>query len=355
MINKLFRLAAKLIGTPIDHQKYLREGIVLCPEEEQPSPKAIYIDAHLDRIKGVTETSSLEKEYMYIHQKTAKHAPTVIYRIGASTFFRGGIWTEKKEVLFRQLNKADSKYHINLEQAVLTDTDIANQYFGHWVHDVMPSSLIGTTEMPSLAFKKPHYPHAADYDQLLALNTIYGNRGKVNNLYLLSDFSQNSHKIKRYLEIRNRIKEKLNPIDSPYQGVYIARGTTGAKRMLSNEPALIEHLVKRGFDIVYPEKISVESLMRKLWNSPLVVSVEGSALAHAIYSIALNGSYLVLQPYFRVTHIHKGICDAMNRPYGFYICTPGDEEGAFVLDSMSDLDSMIDRLHDESVNRNTFN
>ncbi|MES2499275.1 MAG: glycosyltransferase family 61 protein [Pseudomonadota bacterium] len=355
MINKLFRLTAKILGKPIDHQKYMHKGVVLCPAEEQLSPPAIYIDSHLNRIKGIPATSSKEREYCYLHQRTAKHSPTILYSIGSSILFRGGLWTGKREVMLRRLNEGDSRYKFDLKQAVLTDSDIANQYFGHWVHDVMPASLIGTAEMPSLAFKKPHYPHAVDYHHLLDLNTIYGNQGEVRNLYLLSDFSQNSHKIKRYLEIRKRIKEKLNPVDSDYQGIYIARGTTGVKRMLSNEQVLIEHLVKRGFDIVYPEQMSVEMLIRKLWNVPLVISVEGSALAHAIYSIALNGAYLVLQPYFRVTHIHKGICDAMNRPYGFYVCPPSNEVGSFVIDSMADLDSMIDRLHDESGNRNASN
>ena len=355
MIKKLSRVIARACGKPIDQKKLMANGIVLCPKEEVSCPKAIYIDSHLLRVKGASIYSSMEVENINLHNTLAVHEPTVLYSIGSTNLFSGGLWTDKREYSIRLLSQEDQRFKVDLDQAVLVDSDLSNHFFGHWLHDVVPSTLIGTVEMPSLAFKKPKYPHADDYQSILNLDIIYGNKGRVKNLFFLNDFSQNSHKAKRYMQVRSLIKEKLNPQDSPYSGVYIARGSAGAKRMLTNESALIEHLARRGFDIVCPEKITAETLIRQLWNAPIIVSVEGSALAHPIYSIAQNGAYLVLQPPFRVSHTHKGMCDAMNRPYGFYVCQPSDDEGSFYVDSMMEIDRLIDQLENEKIKRKFIN
>ena len=355
MINTVCRFTARLAGKQLDHQRYIQSGDIICPEEEVSCPKAIYIDSHLDRIKGAPIYTSLEIENETLKQTSVIHAATVLYNIGPTTLFRGGLWTDKREFVNMRLKDSDQRFRVDIEQAVLVDSDVSNHFFGHWLHDTVPATLIGHSGLQSLAFRKPTYPHAIDYQNILDLSIIYGNQGKVKHLFLLRDFSQNSYKVKRYLQIRSNIIEKLNPIDCKYDGVYIARGTTGAKRTLSNEDALIQHLQGRGFDIVYPEQLTAEALIRRLWNAPVIVSVEGSALAHPIYSIALNGAYLVLQPPNRVNHTHKGMCDAMNRPYGFYVCQPTNDNESFYVDSMTELDRLLGLLQNESVNRKQIN
>ena len=84
---------------------------------------------------------------------------------------------------------------------------------------------------------------------------------------------------------------------------------------------------------------------------PLIVTIEGSAQNHANYAIALNGAYLILQSPYLVNHVQKGICDAMNRPYGFYVCHPTQNPEEFYIDSMTDLDKVIDGLFNETVKR----
>ena len=243
------------------------------------------------------------------------------------------------------MEKQDRLYNVNLKNAVITDSDFTHQYFGHWLSDAVSSNLIATSNMPSLIFKKPKYQHANEYTKILELQNIVGNLGTVENLFLLEDYSQNSYKVKRYLELRKRLQRNLGLLDNSFsKNVFMARGNTGDKRNLINELAVIDHLQARGFDIIYPEKMTVSDLMRKLWNASLVVSVEGSALNHCIYSISLKGAYLILQPPHLVNHVHKGICDAMNLHYGFYVCKPTKNLNEFYVDSMSDLDRIVDEM-----------
>ena len=345
MINKLNRLVAKLLGKPIELKNFSEGAICLHPSEVQDVRPAIYLESHLQRVLGSHHLSSVAFEFERLHQKTSVHDATTLYPIGKTKLFRGGLWTANNQVLTRLLKAEDKIYPVSLESAVLTDSDISNQYFGHWLSDAVPAQLVGTPDMPSLIFRKPHYQHASEYARIFDLQNINGNMGVVENLYLLQDYSQNSYKVKRYLELRQRMQKNLTSlIDCEHKGVFMARGNTGVKRSLINEDAVIEHLKTRGFDIVYPEKMTVSDLVRRLWNVPLVISVEGSALNHCIYSMALHGAYLILQPPNLVNHVHKGICDAMNRFYGFYVCQPAQNSDEFYVDSMPDLDRVIDGL-----------
>jgi capsular polysaccharide biosynthesis protein len=144
------------------------------------------------------------------------------------------------------------------------------------------------------------------------------------------------------MELRRRLKEKLNPVGSKYAGVFIARGNLGAKRCLTNESEVIEHLSKRGFDIVFPEKMTVAEIQTRLWDAPIVINVEGSAHMHASHSMSLNGALLHLQPPYRFVDIDKGVFDSTGRIYGFYVCLPSENKDNFYLDNFSNLDKLID-------------
>lgn len=349
MINKLYRLLGKVLGKPLVLERCHEQ--VLCTSETHTAPAAIYLPEHLNRVLGAHPLSSIEFELQRLTNPSVVHGPTTLYQIGEARLFRGGVWTKKCEYVSRLLKDDDAISFLNMEKAVLTDSDIANQYFGHWLQDAVPASLIGTKEMPAIAFRKPHYAHAQGYADLFDLQLSYVNYGRINDLYWIDDVAQNSYKVARYMQLRQRLEQMLSPTDCAYQGVFIARGVTGAARTLTNEQELIEHLTKRDFDVVYPEKMTVADLMHKLWNAPLIITVEGSAQNHANYPIALNGAYLILQSPYLVNHVQKGICDAMNRPYGFYVCRSTQNHDEFYVDSMDDLDKVIDRLHSESAKR----
>jgi capsular polysaccharide biosynthesis protein len=350
VINRVNRLLAKILGKPLDLEKY--DSTILCPAETQITPPPIYLKEHLQRISGVHHMSSFEYEYERISQKSVLHGPTKLYSIGEARLFRGGLWTAKREFFLRRLKQEDEIFPIELDSAVITDNEIIHQYFGHWLRDFLTSTLVGTQNMQSISFRKQHYFHSAEYLNLLEINCIYGNLGRVNSLFLLEDYSQNSYKTNRYRALRERLGTKMDTFSQKVStGVFMARGDTGVKRHLSNEPAVIAHLEKKGFDIIYPEKMSASEIAKKLWNAPILISVEGSAFNHGLYTIAENGAYLVLQPPHIFNNVHKGICDALNRPYGFYICQPAQNSDEFYVDSMDDLDRVIDGLRNESSKR----
>lgn len=352
MRNRLFRTLGGLFGKPLDLSAYSADCITVCPAEEQSVRPAIYLEHHLSRVSGVDRFSTMELQFRWLHDPIIYHAATRLYRIGPVKLFRGGLATRRREVLLRKLPESHPRSAVHLSRALLADSDFDNLYFGHWLHDFVPATLLAADQRPVLVFCKPPYPHAADYSRLLNLETTVGNAGSIEDLHVVEDFSQNSHKVARYRELRSRLAAKTGSAAScGCRGVFIARGKGSDNRLLANEDALVEHLIRRGFDAVWPETMSAEALMRRLWNAPMIIAVEGSALGHALYPISPTGAYLVLQPPRRFNNISKGICDAVDRPYGFYVCQPAGKAGEFIVDSFSDLDRVIDLLGNERTRR----
>ena len=348
MKNKLYRLAGRLFAKPLNLESITKDATVLCAQEEQDVPPAVYLPAHLQRITGFT-TNFLERTPVERMLDTHSiHAPTLLYSLGKSKLFGGGLWAQNNSFITRSINEQDDLDIVNLNQAVVTDTDIGLVHFGHWMREVVPASLVGTTEIPSLSLRRPHYSHAAQYAQFFKLQTIYANKGTVDNLYLLSDFSQNSYKLKRYLTLRDNLKSSLKPQDIAHKGVFIARGQSGSKRALINEIEVIAHLEKNGFDVIYPEKMTSEAIIRKLWNAKVVITVEGSAHNHAIYSMARTGCLLTLQPPSRFGIIIKNACDCLGIGWGFYVCAASHDGEGFYVDSFADLDKIIRQMQDAS-------
>jgi hypothetical protein len=228
-MNKFYRLCGRLFGKPLNLEDYKSDVITLCAQEEQDVPPAVYLPEHLQRITGPTINCIFSATMERMHDTQPVHASTLMYPIGKTRLFGGGLWTHNNHFLTRSINAKDDFERVSLNQAVLTDTDVGISYFGHWLREVVPASLVGSSKIPSLSMRRPHFRHAAQYEQIFKLQTIYANKGVVENCFVLSDFSQNSYKLERYLTLRDNLKSSLNPSNIAYNGVFIARGQTGAK------------------------------------------------------------------------------------------------------------------------------
>lgn len=350
--NKIWHALAKRLGKTVANGDIKFEADILCPAEASDVFPATYINEHLSRITGSNEHTSQASEHACLLRRNVEHAPTILFRMEDARLFGAGIFSKSRNYLPRSIIKNRQLAPISLPKALLIDNDITQVYFGHWLTDQLSSALIATPEMPALALNTPSFTHAQGYEQLFQISTCYAQQGQVDELYWLSDFSQNSYKVKRYQQLRQRAEQNLSPANCSATGIYIARGNSGAKRALLNEQELINHLLDRGFEIIYPEKMTPEMITRCLWNAPVVISVEGSQIAHTIHSISRNASVLILMPPNRVSHIFKGIFDAIDKiAYGFYVCAAAQNSNEFYVDSFVDLDRLVHQLKENTGSR----
>lgn len=343
-IDKLLRKPIRLFGTPLDLQKHALEVITLSEGHRIDVTPSIYLPGHFDRIRSTNTSTDLTIPHKHAHQTEVNHAPTLLYNIGEARLWNGAILQNYKNYLLRRVDSRERFEELDLERAFIADTDEGHEFFGHWLRDDVAATLINHDNIPAIFLQKPKHFQVPQYESLMNVKMLLAKKGRIKNLHILSDFSQNSYKVARYMEFRRRIKEKLNPISTKYAGVFIARGNLGTKRSLTNENEVIDHLSKRGFDIVFPEKMTVAEIQARLWDSPIVINVEGSAHMHALHSMSLSGALLHLQPPYRFVDIDKGVFDSTGRTYGFYVCKPNDNKESFYLDNFSDFDKLIDLM-----------
>ena len=341
------KMVYKFFGTQFNKDSFLGVSEVLCPAEVQDVKPAVFFHSHLERVKSACDFTSLNYQFNLVNATSITHDPTVLYHLGSARIYREIIALENMSYISRCKEKLIGPVECEaMDEALISFSDFGRIYFGHWLRDNLTVSLLGNQQRPFVKLYKPRYFHVKGYAALTEYNPHFIQEANVKELSIAFDYSQNSLKIARYLVLRKRIETKLNPETIKHVGVYLSRGSSGSGRHLVNEEAVINYLLSIGFNVINPELIEVEDIIRSLWNARIIISVEGSAINHALYPMALNGAILVLQPPYRFVNAHKGIANAIGRKYGFYVCQSTANKMDFVLDDFNRFQQLIDQLLD---------
>lgn len=322
--------------------------IVIRPEETINTPQSFFPAGHLDRVISTDLMTSKTVEIARIMNPLTKHAPTAIYHFNRAIVRKAHISTTEFHLSIPALN---SKIEFLESTPVLIPSNsLSSKFFGHFVHDDIPSYYLAN-EL-NLKYCVPYqlnFPHATQFFDLLNFFIPTLSRGIKSDLYIASDFSQNSHKASRYHKVRQLLRSNQPPrATSSSKCVYIKRGRTGSPRILINEDILIDRLSNKGWDIIDPAQLNLSTIFEQLLDAKVVLSVEGSALAHSIFTISIDGALIVLQPPQRFTCIYKGIMDSIGIKFGFYVCAPGPDSSTFYIDDFNSLDRLINEVLEKS-------
>ena len=143
-------------------------------------------------------------------------------------------------------------------------------------------------------------------------------RVRIDNLTVWQDWDQNSHKRNRYEALRRRIKKQVSAIDCD-GGVYLKRGNSGVARPIRNEHEIIDTLVKQRFAVVDVASDKLEHIIGTLLSAKIVISMDGSHIAHCLYSLPRNSALLVLQPPDRFRGVHRTWSACLGIGSGFVV------------------------------------
>jgi capsular polysaccharide biosynthesis protein len=97
------------------------------------------------------------------------------------------------------------------------------------------------------------------------------------------------------------------------------RGTGGKQRTLVNEEEIVNALMRRGVVIMQAETLSVPELIMELFGARIIISVEGSQLSHALFTLREEGGVLAIQPPDRFFNSHRDWVYALNMHYGIVV------------------------------------
>ncbi|WP_299592416.1 glycosyltransferase family 61 protein [uncultured Tateyamaria sp.] len=216
-----------------------------------------------------------------------------------------------------------------------------SHYFGSYMRDELPLGLLPPEGAPCITVSTNTYEHEAGYRKILSLpRPPRMAAARIDELTVYSDYAQNSSKAARYRQLRQRLRDYFKDLStSAPTGVYLKRGATGERRVVANEAVIEQLLSGMGFDIVEPAKLTADEIVKRLLDAPIIVGVEGSHLAHTMYTLADMGTLVVIQPPDRFALPYKEFTDRLDLGFAFIVGHPAQD--GFTVDP-DDLKHILD-------------
>lgn len=212
-----------------------------------------------------------------------------------------------------------------LRQGTLVSTITGTQYFGCLLLDDFALEALGANPAENLSMLSRPSGHEADYRVLLGLPPKrVVRRTLVDELTVFVDPAWNASKAARYRQLRAALRQNL-PQAAGTQRLYIRRGMSGQRRVMANEAELEAVLLRDGFTVIDPMQLPAAEVSRLSLGARVVVSIEGSQISHAQYTMADDAALIILQPPDRFCMQYKEFTDAMGMRCGFLVCEPGEE------------------------------
>lgn len=322
-----------------------REIRELAPGMEADVAPALSLPDGFSRVASVSPWTSREHEIAAIAGGRRTHAPTQAWLLEDAAV--AGAWIYKGAYKTRRGHGQETWRSrgpvLRLERAYLLSNWAGSDFFGNFLLDDIPLALLPDAAEPTFVLRTRDYPHEEGYRELLGLPRPQRlDRARIGELVVFSDFSQNACKRARYSVLRSRLRSALGEsTKADSTRVYLKRGPSGERRVVVNEAKLERHLSAQGFDIVEPAVLDAATISRRLLDARIVVSVEGSHLSHAIYSIAEGGTFLVLQPPDRFSTAYKDYADAMGMTFAYLVGHEATD--GFTVD-LAELDRLLEQI-----------
>ncbi|MCX7644511.1 MAG: glycosyltransferase family 61 protein [Rhodobacteraceae bacterium] len=340
--RNLRRLAG---GRPAGLRDLAAETWEIWPSEEVPGRPALFPEGALERIRGLSPWRNPETEQALIRGDPVRHAATRAHLVRdavlAGAYVYCGVAKERVgHGALRYLDPALGS-RIRLDEAHLVSTWTGADFFGNFLCDSLTLEMIPPPGSLAIGAPGKPYRHEDGYRQILGLpRPRMPGHARIGRLVVYSDHGQNGYKRRRYDELRSRLRRTgAAPAAAP--GIFLRRGTDGEPRHLVNEADLAERLALRGFDILDPSRLEPAEIVRRSLDARVVVSVEGSHLSHAVYTLAGSGAWLVIQPPDRFALPYKEFADCLGMAFGFVVAEPA---GAGFRVNLDEIEGMLDRL-----------
>lgn len=321
------------------------EEVVLHPAQETFSRAAISMPGEIDRATGSIEFSTLDEQRIWDREGMLPHGPTISYLLHNALYDRGAVYAGAYGGRIKSLRRrpivVGSIDHV--VEGQMCSGGGGERFFGHWLCDNLSSELLAADRgLHPLVGRWPVYDHEPGYRALADLHAWSIDCAIVDKLWMIDDRGYNAGRVERFRRLRSRIGAGRSPGGDI---VYIGRGVTGAARHLINDADVREVFAQRGFVIVDPEQLQPHEIVRSLSRASVVVSVEGSALCHALVAAPASAGIVAIQPPNRLNLFNKIVADLLGMRFGYVVAEPHGQ--AFSVDItrlMKTIDLVAQRL-----------
>lgn len=292
----------------------------LHPAETIAGPACIALPGQYERVRACPYGIDTAKEIAELQGAPRRIGPTLRYALVNVLVSHGIIYGRGQRKLFNyeiRLDQAELPW-AEYDEAALRSSYIGCHFFGHWLRDDCATHFLAEQSGTAMSMPTPPWPDRASYLSLFGQSYAELDRSHVRRLILFDDISQNAHKVKRWRALRARVA-KNRVSGTTGRIIYLMRGAGGKQRSLLNEAEIVEALTRQGAVIVRAESLSVPELISELAGARIVVSVEGSQLSHALYTLSEGAGLLVVQEPYRFFNPHVDWARPLNVRYGIVV------------------------------------
>ncbi len=307
----------------------------LHPASESVTEPAIYLPDTMNRVTGLwtqnKDAKTWQIELKRITGGVTQHGAVEAMEFRDVQLHEGFLYAGGAKLQLeprRQSLRPMPRNAPQLDQAALACTFFGNRYFGHFLIDDLPLTMLAKQFAPPFRCGQPLSTHQQALVSKLDLHAQPYTSAHIKHLHTFIDFGQGPYKRERYQALRKTLLSGHKP--SGYRGAMILRGTSGVLRKMANEAALAEYLAGQGFAILDPLQMPLDDIIQTLCGVEVVVGVEGSQLLFAPWTMSEKGTLMVLQPPFRFNNVNKNYTDCLGQKYAFVIGHPKDD--GFVID-----------------------
>lgn len=297
-----------------DDRKIIHQG---CRVE---TSEAICLPGETDRARSSVPSSDMATQRLWAAAGILDHGPTVAYRLPRAIIAGDDVYTNRS--FDRYGNKAPPFWPsdcVTLAEGALCESGGA-RFFGHWLCDNLCTELLAAEMGVVPVSLPPRWAHEPGYRDASGIRSTSADIMAVEQLWLLDDRGYNFNRIARFQNLRTLIRQPVDKCASKM--VYIARGSTGTKRNLVNDSEVQNTLQAKGFVLLEPEKSSPQQIIEILSNASLIVSIEGSAICHALASLPQKSGCIIIQPPDHFNIFNKIIGDFCDITTGFVVAEP---------------------------------
>ncbi|SFI66065.1 glycosyltransferase 61 family protein [Albimonas pacifica] len=343
IVSPLERIALlrKDLGRPMAMDWEHRDVEIVVPAIDVWYEPSVHLDGQIEKISAAAfGTVQAAVSTLPGHRRTCK--PIRARRLRNCYITHKRLIRPPATVVTLNLRRPDAphpwRYATVDEPVALCSSVLGTHFFGDWLRDDCPTRLLAQDRGRIRRLETPNWPDADVYRRIFGHDDLTAENHFYRDLTLFDDAGQNPHKAERFRQLRRRVLDAC-PASNP-EIVYMRRGATGAQRELHNEDELIALLEGLGTTIIEPETDG-DALIRKCLGAKIFVSIEGSQLSHALYTLRDRAGLLVIQPPDRFYVSHRDWSAVMGIPFGFIV---GDAEAGGFRVNLDDFQRTLDRL-----------
>ena len=322
-----------------------RVDIIAPPTVSKGGVPCIMLPDQLDRAQAAAFDTNLPDEIAQMRGAERIHPPlrrfefhdTLIH--GSAIFAREG----RRYFNYEMPDPSSAEPIEELDSVALRSSFVGAFYFGHWLRDDCASHILAKEEGPVASLQHPVWPDTQFYRTIFDQQYPVIRKARVKKLILFDDITQSPHKAQRFRHLRSRLKEQVTGQNSNHI-VYLKRGSAGERRRMLNEDEVVSALEKRGVHIVQAEGMTAEHLVKTLHGSRLVISVEGSQISHALYTLQDGGGVLAIQPPRRLFNSHMDWTRVLDMQYGIVVgIDQGNQDFTLPVDDLLRTVDLMDK------------